>query len=84
MHTPLRMCVACRQMKPKGDLIKIVKSENGAEIDTAQKKFGRGAYICKNDKCIENAKKRRALAKHFKMYVDEKIYSEISEATEDE
>ncbi len=84
MHTPLRMCVACRQMMPKGELIKVVKTENGAAIDENQKKFGRGAYICKNAKCIENARKRRAIAKHFKMAVDEKIYDEISEAAKNE
>lgn len=84
MHTPLRMCVACRQMKPKGDLIKIIKKENGAEIDLMQKKFGRGAYVCKNMTCIENAKKRRALSKHFKTALPDSIYDEISEAAEDE
>ncbi|MBO5060556.1 MAG: YlxR family protein [Clostridia bacterium] len=84
MHTPMRMCIACRQMKPKGELIKIVKNENGAELDEKQKKFGRGAYICKNAECIENTKKRRAIARHFKMPVDEKIYNEISEAAKDE
>ena len=84
MHTPYRMCVACRQMKPKGELIKVVKTENGAELDEKQKKFGRGAYICKNAKCIENAKKRRAFARHFKTAVCENIYDEISEAVKDE
>ncbi len=71
-------------MKPKGELVKVVKTENGAELDKNQKKFGRGAYICKNNICIENAKKRRALARHFKMPVNERIYNEIQEAAEDE
>ena len=84
MHTPLRMCVACRQMKPKGELIKIVKKENGAEIDALQKKFGRGAYICKDEKCIENAKKRRALSKHFKGALPDSIYDDIREAAKNE
>lgn len=84
MHTPLRMCITCRQMKPKGELVKVVKTENGAELDKNQKKFGRGAYICKNAECIENAKKRRALARHFKMSVSEQIYDEILEAFKNE
>lgn len=82
MHTPLRMCIACRQMKPKAELIKIVRKEDGAEIDINQKKFGRGAYICKNDECIACAKKRRALSKHFKSALPENIYDEIREAAE--
>lgn len=80
MHTPLRMCIACRQMKPKGELIRFVKSENGAELDEKQKKPGRGAYICKNEECIKASRKRRSLAKQFKMPVDEKIFDELSEA----
>lgn len=84
MHTPYRMCVACRKMKPKCELIKVVKTEYGAALDKDQKKFGRGAYICKDKVCIENAKKRRAFARHFKMAVDEKIFDEILEETENE
>ena len=80
MHTPLRMCIACRQMLPKGELVKVVKTENGAELDKNQKKSGRGAYVCKNDGCIENARKRKAFSKHFKMPVEDKIYDEILEA----
>ncbi len=80
MHTPMRMCIACRQMKPKGELLKIVKNENSAELDAMQKKFGRGAYICKKAECLEAAKKRRALSKHFKMPVSDEIYEKASEA----
>lgn len=80
MHTPMRMCIACRQMKPKGELLKIVKNQNLAELDELQKKFGRGAYICKNADCLEAAKKRRALSRHFKMPVEDEIYEKASEA----
>ena len=80
MHIPQRMCIACRQMKPKCELVKIVKNGAAAELDINQTKFGRGAYVCKNTQCAEAARKRRMLSKHFKMPVDEKIYCEISEA----
>ncbi len=82
MHIPQRMCVACRQMKPKSELIKIVKTDSGAEVDFLQKKPGRGAYICKDSTCCENARKRRALSRHFKAQIDDGIYDEISEAAE--
>jgi len=78
MHIPKRMCIACRQMKDKSDLIKIVRTKNGAEVDPDQDKFGRGAYVCKDEECVKNLKKRRNLSKHFKMQVDESIYDEIS------
>ncbi len=80
MHTPLRMCVVCRSMKPKSELFKFVKTENGAEIDKHMEKFGRGAYICKDKKCLELAQKKNALSKHFKMQVDKSVYECAEEA----
>ena len=83
MHTPMRMCIACRTMKPKGELIKIVKNENNIELDQNQKKFGRGAYICKSAECIENAKKRKAVSRHFKTNADDSIFDDIKEVLSD-
>ena len=78
MHIPKRMCVACRQMKPKQELIKVVKTPDGCQLDEKQKKFGRGAYVCKNSECIKTVVKRRGFSKHFKMQVEDSIYDEIS------
>ena len=77
MHIPQRMCVACRQMKEKSELIRIVRSDDAIMLDKSGKKGGRGAYICKNEECINAAKKRRALSKHFKTAVPDSIYDEI-------
>lgn len=84
MHTPKRMCIACRQMKEKAELIRIVKGIEGVKIDLSGKSDGRGAYICRNHECVEGAKKRRALSKHFKTAVDDKIYDAVSEAVRSE
>lgn len=78
MHIPKRMCIACRKMREKDELIKIVRTAEGAEIDRSQNKFGRGAYVCKDSECIKNMTKRRSLSKHFKKQIDDKIYDEIS------
>ena len=83
MHTPMRMCIACRQMKPKGELIKFVKKENEIELDSSQKKFGRGAYVCNNSECIENAKKRKALSRHFKTNVEDSVFNELLAGKQD-
>lgn len=83
MHIPQRMCIACRQMLPKGDLIKAVKTENGAVIDTEKKLPGRGAYVCKNPVCIQNARKKRLLSRHFKTAVDPAVYDEIERAAKE-
>lgn len=78
-HTPLRMCIGCRKMQPKNELIKVSSKDGICELDKEQKKFGRGAYICKNASCIEMARKKRALSKHFKMQVPEVLYDEAKE-----
>ncbi len=52
---PERMCVSCRQMKPKIDLIRIVNTSNGVVVDTTGKLNGRGVYLCKCRECINRA-----------------------------
>ena len=84
MHIPLRMCIACRQMKEKSELIRLRKCGDTVEIDKSGKKSGRGAYICKNEECIKTAKKRRALSKHFKTAVEDSFYDAVAEAMRDE
>ncbi|MGI6214851.1 MAG: RNase P modulator RnpM [Christensenellales bacterium] len=60
--TPMRMCIVCRTMTAKKELIRIVRSPEGEVfIDEKGKKSGRGAYLCKNKACIEKALKQKAL-----------------------
>ena len=73
-HIPMRMCVACRTMKPQNELIRIVKNETGIMIDTDKKQFGRGAYICCEEGCLKVAAKKNMLARHFKCNVNNDIY----------
>ncbi len=76
-----RMCVVCREMKDKKDLLRIVKSKEGEiSIDKTGKKNGRGAYICYNDECLTKLKKQKTFNKVFKMIVDESVYGQIEEA----
>ncbi|MEE1053602.1 MAG: YlxR family protein [Acutalibacteraceae bacterium] len=74
--TPLRMCIGCRQMKPKTELVRIVKTPDGKiVIDKTNKLSGRGAYICKSGDCLKKAEKTNALAHTFSTAVDKEIYS---------
>ena len=73
------MCVGCRKMKPKRDLIKIILNDGTPEIDEKQKKFGRGAYFCKSPECVEKAKKKKALSRQFKTTVSEDFYESVKE-----
>ena len=84
MHIPERMCVACRSMKPKNELIRVVRNGDGITLDMSQKLAGRGAYICKNAECVKAAQKRRALSRHFKTAVGDEIYDCLKAVTADE
>jgi len=61
-HLPQRTCIACRQIKEKKDLIRLVRAGNEAiEVDISGKKPGRGAYLCPNKDCWEMALKKNRL-----------------------
>jgi predicted RNA-binding protein YlxR (DUF448 family) len=61
-YPPQRTCIACRLVKEKKALIRIVRTENGdAEIDALGKKSGRGAYLCSSKACWELALKKNRL-----------------------
>ena len=76
----LRMCIACRAMKDKRDLLRIVKEKTGEiSVDNTGKKNGRGAYICKDEECLKKLEKQKLLNKTFKTNVDDKVYKKIRE-----
>ncbi len=53
-HIPHRTCVACRKVKPKRELIRLVRVFNGSvEVDSGGKRAGRGAYLCRAQGCWE-------------------------------
>ena len=79
---PQRMCVGCREMRDKRDLIRIVRVEDGAAFDGTGKKPGRGAYICKNRECLDKAKKSRGLERALKVKISEEVYAGLFEALE--
>lgn len=79
MHIPERMCVACRKMKPKAELFKVVRTGTGAELDEKQNKSGRGAYVCKDAGCIETARKKKAFSHHFKGRVNDELYNALTD-----
>ncbi len=76
--TPMRMCVACRQMMPKKELIRIVRTpENEIKADLTGKASGRGAYLCKNAECLEKARKTRALERALEHKVGDEVFKQL-------
>ena len=72
---PDRMCISCREMKPKKELLRIVSDKEGnIFLDTTGRANGRGAYICKSDECILKAKKIKALERTLKRQIPEDIW----------
>lgn len=79
---PMRTCIACRECKPKKELIRIVKNDSGFMLDKSGKLNGRGAYICNNKECLDKLIKNKLLNKTFKMNVDLQEYAKIREEYE--
>jgi predicted RNA-binding protein YlxR (DUF448 family) len=77
---PQRMCTGCMEMKPKKELIRIVRSKEGdVSIDLIGKKPGRGAYICKSEECLSKAFKTKRLEKNLEVKLDEEVYNKLIE-----
>ena len=59
---PMRMCVGCREMKPKRELLRVVRSPEGEiSFDLTGRKPGRGAYVCRSAACLDQAVRKRQL-----------------------
>lgn len=83
--TPLRMCVGCRAMKEKRQLIRVVKTaEHSGELDFTGKKPGRGAYICHNADCLKKAKKSKSLERALNVTLSEDVYRRLEEEIQHE
>ena len=82
---PLRQCTGCREMKPKIELLRVVKSPEGeVSLDPKGKKPGRGAYVCPNAGCLKRSIKSRALERAFSVRVSEQLLEELHAETGEE
>ncbi len=76
--TPLRMCVGCGEMKPKKELLRVVKTAEGEIlIDRTGKQNGRGAYICNDVKCLKSAQKARRFERCFSVKMPDEVFSAL-------
>lgn len=75
---PLRKCVGCGEMKPKKELIRVLRTEeNEIVLDTTGKKNGRGAYICNSKDCFAKAVKSKGLERSFKQAIPAEVYERL-------
>ena len=79
--TPMRMCLGCREMKPKPELIRVVRAPDGTvSLDPVGKKPGRGAYVCKNAACLTRAIKQRQLERQLEVPLGEETAAALQAA----
>lgn len=82
---PMRQCLGCREMKPKRELIRVVRSPEGEiTLDFKGKAPGRGAYICPAPACLKQAIKAKALERAFSTQIPEEVYEKLNEEMEAE
>ena len=78
---PMRMCVGCREMKPKRELIRVVRGPDGTvSMDPVGKKPGRGAYVCRQQACLTRAIRQKQLERQLEV----QLTPEVSEALQHE
>ena len=80
---PMRMCVGCRQMFEKRELVRVVRGDGGvAHIDLRGKLPGRGAYVCRNRECLNKAIKSKAIERALGVALDEQSGKMLAEEIE--
>lgn len=77
---PLRKCTGCGEMKPKKELVRVVKTpEDEVLMDRTGRVNGRGAYICPNAQCLKIARKSKRIERSFQMQIPDEIYDKMEE-----
>ena len=80
---PMRQCLGCREMKPKRELIRVVRSPEGnISLDFKGKASGRGAYVCPEPQCLKKAIKAKALERAFSTQIPPEIYESLEKEME--
>lgn len=75
---PMRKCVGCGEMKPKKELMRVLRTdENDFVLDTTGKKNGRGAYLCPSKECFDKAVKNKGLERSFKQAIPAEVYERL-------
>ncbi|MEG1891774.1 MAG: YlxR family protein [Clostridia bacterium] len=77
---PMRMCVGCREMKPKKELLRAVRTPDGTvSLDTTGKKPGRGAYCCYNAECLRRALKQGQLDRQLEVKLSNDVNEQLTQ-----
>lgn len=79
----MRRCLGCNEHKPKAELLRVVRDpEGGISLDFRGKKSGRGAYICRDVKCLKKARKSRRIEKDLECAIPDGVYDAMEQELE--
>lgn len=77
---PMRMCTGCGEMKPKRELVRVVRSPEGEiSLDLTGKKSGRGAYVCRSAECLKKAQKTKRIERSLECAIPPEVYGAMEE-----
>ena len=77
---PMRKCTGCNEMKPKKELVRVVRSPEGeVSLDLTGKKPGRGASVCRSSECLAKAIKAKRFEKAFSCEIPSEVYQKMEE-----
>jgi predicted RNA-binding protein YlxR (DUF448 family) len=80
-HVPERTCVGCRRKGAKGSFVRIVRTPNGElRVDQGERLAGRGAYLCAQPSCLQQALQRQALQRALRVTLDEEATKALCQA----
>ncbi|MBQ7347529.1 MAG: YlxR family protein [Clostridia bacterium] len=80
---PMRQCLGCNEHKPKAELLRVVRSPEGEiSLDFTGKKSGRGAYICRDVKCLRRARKSGRIGKNLDCPISDSVYDAMEQELE--
>ena len=80
---PQRQCMGCRERKEKRQMIRVVRTPEGAvNLDFSGKMNGRGAYICPDPDCLKKALRSKALDRSLEVTIPEEVYERLQKEME--
>ena len=79
-HIPHRTCVVCRTVRPKRELVRVVRTSEGTmTLDETGKRSGRGAYVCRQRSCWDTALAKHHLERALKIELSAEMGAELKE-----
>lgn len=80
---PMRQCVGCGAMNEKRLMYRVIKTQDGELLlDKTGRKNGRGAYVCPNTECLQQAIRSKGLERSFKMQIPREVYDALQKEME--